>query len=375
MTDLERVLSVIRFEEPDYVPLLTCAGVTGPILETCHALHEGGMPKDVNDFESWCRYWGYCAPIEVSSGPLAVATMHPGISQEKWVDGQYEYVRWETGALTRQVLDNDGRYSMPEFIEFHVRDRRSWEFYKELATPRNADERWKPELAELEGRTRPLMLYGGGTWGVVRSLMGPEAALTLLYDDPEMMREIISHFLYLFENFTAPMIERTRPEIVQVWEDICYNHGMLISPQHFRTFCFPYYRRVVEVCRDCGVSLILMDSDGNVEELLPLIAEVSINGLWPFEQKCGNDLATVRERFPRFVMGGGIEKEVCNVGQEDNIAHEITSKVRPMLGKGGFFPNMDHALQPLATFENYAQFMKLLHETCGNPEGEFWNDL
>jgi len=39
--------------------------------------------------------------------------------------------------------------------------------------------------------------------------------------------------------------------------------------------------------------------------------------------------------------------------------------------RGGYFPNGDHGIQPLATFESLCKFMTLLHEVTANPEGEF----
>ena len=42
-----------------------------------------------------------------------------------------------------------------------------------------------------------------------------------------------------------------------------------------------------------------------------------------------------------------------------------------LIALNGYFPNGDHGIQPFATFPNLCKFMTLLHEVCGNPEGEF----
>ena len=47
------------------------------------------------------------------------------------------------------------------------------------------------------------------------------------------------------------------------------------------------------------------------------------------------------------------------------------SKVPRLLESGGYFPNGDHGIQPLVNFKSMCKFMTLLHEVCGNPEGEF----
>jgi len=65
------------------------------------------------------------------------------------------------------------------------------------------------------------------------------------------------------------------------------------------------------------------------------------------------------------------DKESVNKGMGHLIEKEIMTKVPPLLAKGRYFPNLEHVLQPMATFENLCKFMTLLHEVTGNPEGEF----
>jgi len=201
--------------------------------------------------------------------------------------------------------------------------------------------------------------------------MGPAGASLVLYDDPELVREIMRVRIRDFEKYTVPLIERVRPDILAAGEDCCYNHGMLLSPKHFREFCAPFYRRVCEVARDCNVDMVTIDTDGNAMELVPIVEECGVNAIFPFEVKAGNDLFALRERHPRFILMGWLDKEVVNEGNGHLIKREIMTKVPPLLEKDGYFPNGDHGIQPLVAFENLCEFMTLLHEVTGNPEGEF----
>jgi len=175
----------------------------------------------------------------------------------------------------------------------------------------------------LDGRTRPARVAAGSTWGTVRQWMGPERALLAVHDDPDLVVEMIRWQTWLFEEFTAPVVERYRPECVSMWEDFCYNHGLLISPSFFREACAAHYRRVAEVAHDCGASLLIVDSDGKVDEYLGLLEEVGFNGCWPMEQVCGNDLLEYRKIHPSMVFAGGIEKEVVNTGNRHCIEVEL----------------------------------------------------
>jgi len=384
MNSLERFKAIVHFEKPDYIPIFGLPGSPGMSAGACSTqaykrLVEGGMPEWVDGIQgfgshyttdNWCRYWGTAGPIILDFFPGEPAK---GLKSQKRTEGEYEIIEYETGAVTRQVINNESTYSMPEFRGYHVRDRKSWNFYRERTTPGPLwpADRIEKECRRFDNRHRPLAITGGSTWGSVRGLMGPERASTILYDDPDLAREIIGWQTWLVKTHYFPLIERLRPEIISAGEDCCYNHGMLISPQHFREFCFPHYQELGKIAKDCGVDMVSIDTDGNAMELVPLAEECGVNAIHPFEVKAGNDLFVLREQHPKFLLLGWLEKEVVNEGNGHLIKQEIMSKVPLLLKKGGYFPNGDHGIQPLVTFENLCKFMTLLHEVAGNPEGEF----
>jgi len=262
MNELERFKTVLHFEKPDYYPLLLCLGGYNISKGGLAKLHREGLPEWVADNETWCRYWGQCT-FEHAEG-IGAGWRAPNV--ETWVEGDFEYTRSETGALTRQVRDWETNYSMPDFMEFDVRDRASWEEYKGFGATHASHEKLEGQVRRLRDRTRPLMVQAGGTWGWARNLLGPERALMAVYDEPDLLRDMMAHRLEEIERFVFPVIEALQPEVVNVWEDFAYNHGMLISPKVFRELCAPYYRRVASFCRDCDVELLIVDCDGKVDQ-------------------------------------------------------------------------------------------------------------
>jgi uroporphyrinogen decarboxylase len=384
MNERERFVAVARGEEADYIPIFGFPGAPGMAGGCMRKTHErlvaGGMPADVGgnydlggvrtDVEGWYRYWGTTGPISVDFTPAEPAR---GIASETRIEGEWEIVESESGAITHQVIDNDITYSMPDFRVYPVRDRSSWEFYRDRMTPGKIWSAGRLEAAcrPYDDRTLPLSVGVGSTWGGIRGLMGPVAGSTVLYDDPALAHEIIEWSSWIRRTYTFPLIERLRPEALQAGEDNCYKNGMLISPTHFREYCSPAYREIGGVARDCGVPVVAIDTDGNAMELVPLVEECGVNTIFPFEVKPGNDLFRLRREHPDFVLMGWLEKEVINEGNEHRIREEIMSKVPPLLAMGRYFPNGDHGIQPFVTFRNLCSFMTLLHEVTGNPEGEF----
>ena len=384
MNDLERFLAIVNFQEPDYYPVFGMRGAPGFSAGCQRPAHDrlrvGGMPEWVGGtykdgafvgVETWEKYWGTTGAIYVDFWPAR--NFPEPLKYKRLIEGGFEFVECETGARTKQVLDNDNTYSMPEFQAYDVRDRASWEYYKGRTectgvwTQAEIDEACK----QFDNRDKPLCVNVAGTYGVVRSLMGTELASVMLYDDPELVHDIIDTFDRRNRTFLFPLIERLKPEIIATGEDICYNHGLLLSPAHFREFCSPLYKAAAECAIASGVKMRACDCDGNVMQFVELLDECGFNALFPFEVKAGNDLMQVREKLPSFIMFGGLEKEVVNEGNEGMIEPEIMTKVPPLLHKGGYFPNQDHGIQPYITFGNLCKFMTILHELCGNPEGMY----
>jgi len=368
MNDLERFKAVVTFAEPDYWPILRLHGLGGVYPPGRVKLIREGMPDTVNDLFSWCDYWGLLTVVDAQ--PLGVGV--PGLREERRIEGEFEFIKYETGAFTRQVVNNDNTYSMPDFVAFHVRDRESWEFYKTRITPTGKDlRRIEQQLEKYRNRTRPLCMKVGGSWGVVRNFMGPERALTMIYDDPELLKDIIDHLLWIQEEFAFPVIRALRPEVLHTFEDICYKNGMMISPGDFKTFCGHYYRRIAEVGRNCGAILLNVDSDGKVDEFCRVLEELGFNGCCPMEQACGNDVAQYRKQQPRFIFAGGVEKGIVNTGDKRDINELLHSTMPERLKGGGYFPMFDHRLQPMVDFKKLCQCMTVLHEICGSATGTF----
>lgn len=384
MKDLERFKAIAHFEQPDYVPIFGFPGAPGMSWGCMRLTHERlvetGMPPHVGgcldrggqwrDVEGWMRYWGTTGPIGLD---FSISWGAEGFKTTCRVENGFEIIESESGAIIRQVVDNDITYSMPEFVRYPVRDRDSWELYKARHTPRQfmSREDMEANCRRYDHREKPLCIGCGSTYGMVRGLMGTEAASLAFYDDPELVHDIVQWHLQGVRRDVFPLIERLRPEIVGIGEDLCYNHGMLVSPELFDTFFGAYYQEVCDCAHANGVDIVAIDTDGNAMEFTSVAARYGVNAIYPYEVKAGNDLFALRERHPDFVFFGWLEKETVNEGNEAMIEPEIMSKVPALLSRGGYFPNGDHGIQPLVTFPALCKFMTLLHEVCNNPEGEF----
>ena len=155
-------------------------------------------------------------------------------------------------------------------------------------------------------------------------------------------------------------LSKIQADCVNFWEDMAYRSGPLISPQMYEEFMLPAYQRVTSFLKDMGAKVILVDTDGNVEKLIPLFLESGITAIFPFEVQAGNDIGSYRKKYPQLGILGGIDKMKIAQGKE-LIEEELSSKVPFMLKSGGYIPHIDHHVHPDISWEGFKYYRMRLN--------------
>ena len=195
--------------------------------------------------------------------------------------------------------------------------------------------------------------------------MGLERLLYAFYDDPNLIEDMMDTIL----NLELEVIKRTVKDIkadwVLLWEDMAYKTGPLISPAMFRKFMMPRYRQLTDLLHRNGIDIIFVDSDGNLNKLIPLWLECGINGFWPLEVAAGMDAVALRKEYGKdIILAGNMDKREFLKGTEA-IREEVMSKLPFLLETGGYFPSLDHLVPPDITLENYQYFINVMREVAG----------
>jgi len=307
---------------------------------------------------------GHGIKVPGSSRPLAPA-YEPRIITED--ERTVTYINGE-GQTLKVLKDNSMR--MPMFIDWPVKDRATWNEYKKRLDP-NTPERWPADwnayVQEMNklGEETPITLDVGGFYFFLREWVGSERLLYMFYDDPVLIEDMMEQMLYLETEVIKRVLKDIRVNWAYFVEDIAFRSGPLISPAMVRKFMMPRYKKITDLLHSHGVDVIQVDSDGNLNELIPLWLEAGINFLWPFEVAAGNDAVTIRKKYGRdLIIGGTIDKRALIKGKEA-IREEVMSKVPFLLETGGYFPSVDHTVPPDVTFENFCYYINLMREVAG----------
>jgi uroporphyrinogen decarboxylase len=151
-----------------------------------------------------------------------------------------------------------------------------------------------------------------------------------------------------------------------MWEDMAYNRGPLMSPQHFKRFLAPHYRRISDLLHKFGVDVIYLDCDGKIDELIPLWLDAGINCMYPIEVGTWNgDALGFRKKFGKdLLMMGGFDKHLLVQGKQ-HIEAEVY-RLLPLVDQGGFIPFPDHRVPPDVPYDNYLYFIGLARNVWGH---------
>jgi uroporphyrinogen decarboxylase len=269
--------------------------------------------------------------------------------------------------------NDPGMRSLPLELDNPVKDRKTWEEYKqhyaESTIPDRLPKDWDRIAARLRNRDFPIRLGGtyGGFLGFPRQIMGLTPYLITLYDDPALIHDICGTFLRFLLAYYDRIIRDVRVDCILIWEDMAGKQGSLISPDHFREFLAPCYRAMAGFAREQGVDIVLTDSDGYVEELIPLVVETGVTGMYPFERAAGNDLLRIREAFPGFQILGGFDKRALFAGSTRAAIEAELAVVERLLRQGRFIPHVDHFVSQDCTWENFSYYRQRLNDIIDSP--------
>lgn len=323
-----------------------------------------GMPTDVPLHE----LFQYDPPGSYGLGQLGwcEAAFLPAFEIEVIEDrGEHEVVRDYAG---RHVLYFKGRRDgfMPEYLEHPVRDARTWEEDVKWRLDPSSEERYsdlgpRMEAAREQARRGQMISQGLiGGYMYLRSLIGPEHVLYAFHDQPALIHDCMTTWFDLADAVISRHQEHVTIDELFLAEDICYNHGPLISPAMIGEFLAPYYEQLIanvkarQIDRDRHLYLHI-DTDGYAPPVMPVYKTLGMDAMSPFEVASGCDVVAVGREHPDVALFGGIDKRVLAQGKAaiDAMVERILPAMRE---RGGYIPTCDHGVPEEVPYEDYLHY-------------------
>ncbi|OIN87372.1 MAG: hypothetical protein AUJ12_02375 [Alphaproteobacteria bacterium CG1_02_46_17] len=363
MNPRDRFLRCNRFQSVDHAPFVEIA-LWGQTIERWHA---EGMPRDVDTYFyiNGNEYFGFERWEYIQINTLMVPEFEYQTLEE---DERTVVFKGTDGVVHRALKEGKvggTRMSMDQYISFPVTDRTSFLEMKKRYNPHSSiryPRYWDDLVRCYRRRDYPLALTSIGQFGfysMLRRWMGTEKACTIFYDDPKLVEEMLDFLTEFFIELSTRTLNDVEVDWYNYFEDFAFKTGPLIGPNIYKKFLLPRYQRINKHLRKHGVDIISLDSDGNIEVLLPLIIEAGFTQICPMEQAAGMDAVKIRKKYGKALsFSGSIDKRELAKGKQE-IEKELLRQLPFLLESGGYIPTVDHTIPPDVSYENFLYYLDI----------------
>jgi uroporphyrinogen decarboxylase len=307
MTSRERVMTVLRLEEPDRIPTFEWDIDPDLIVQ----MTGGGSYEDfVEQFD------------------LDAVMCGPDYAK-KSIGGGYLLDEW---GVTRTV--GHEAYAMAVDAHSPIRswaDLENWQPPDPHAPGRFAT--MKRRVERFQGQ-RAIFVQLRDVWSNPRDLLGYAQLFILCKKQPDLVEALVERCV----NQSIGLLEQAAElgaDVVMSGDDIADNRNVMISPAMWESIFLPHFRRWVKAIHDHGLKY-WKHSDGNIMVVLPGLVDAGIDGIDPIDPLAKMDLATVKEQYGRRVaIKGNVD---CAYLLVDGPVEEVvaaTKKCIRIAGPGG----------------------------------------
>jgi uroporphyrinogen decarboxylase len=338
LTSAERVLRVLRRQEPDRIPHF-----------------EWIIDRRVRD--AICP-GSSMEEFTVRMGLDAILTA-PDYRREQVGPNRF---RNEWGAIVEYSTEE---YGMP--IGGPIKTLADLEQYR-APDPRAAGRFASLEkvVARYKGRLA-IGVHLNDVLSIPRNLMGFENLMAAFGEQPELVRGLVA--LSVETNLElAKEAARRGADFVFTGDDYASTKGPFVSPRMFREMLAAPLKRVITGFKELGV-LVIKHTDGNILPILDLIVDSGIDALDPIDPISGLDVGDVKRRFGhRIALKGNVDcAHTLTNGTEKQVVEETIDVIRKAAEGGGLILSSSNSIHSGVKPGNYLAMWNAIRTYGGYP--------
>jgi len=324
MTSTERVLCVLRNEQPDRIPHFEW------IID--HRVREAILPG--------CSMEEFTLRMGLDAILTAPDIQREQVGENRW--------RNEYGVILQR---NEEEYSFP--VEGPIRTM------EDLANYRPPDPKSPGRFASLKklvDRYKGKLAIGvhlNDVFSIPRALMGYENFLMALAAEPELAQAVIDLSVEMNIAF-GQECARLGADFVMTGDDYASTERPLVSPATFREMLLPGAKRVFACFKKAGL-MTIKHTDGNLGPLVDQIVEIGMDCLDPIDPISGMDIGDMKRRFgDRFAMKGNVDcANTLTFGTVTEVVEETRRVIAAAGEGGGLIVSSSNSIHSKVKPENY----------------------
>ena len=201
-------------------------------------------------------------------------------------------------------------------------------------------------------------------------MFGMEEALVRMLSEPEIIEAAIAHIEVFLLETMRKVLDQFAPRAFAFWlgDDFATQRGMMISPEAWRKFLKPCYKKLFELVKSYNL-LVWFHSCGTFRPVLPDLVDSGMD-VWETVQAHleGNDPQELKNEFGSCItFFGAINcQQTLPFGTTEDVRREVRERI-DVLGKGGgFICGPDHSIQANMPAENIIALYDEIHRYTYN---------
>ncbi len=330
MTSYERVMTSLRFEEPDRVP------ITEFVIDK--KVYTAIMPsaKEQYDFD-----------VEMGFDVLQARAWYKTVSEQ---GGSFTD---EWGIVYTRNAEAVAHPVRPAFSELS--------FLKTFKVPDPDDQVRLDTLPKLvanhkKDRAIGFALRAMFLWSA--NMLGMENLLEYMYTEPDFVHDL---FDTLVEAQTRLAVNAVRAgaDIIIETDDYAFNNGPLMSPEMFDLFITPRLKRFADAVHVEG-GYLLKHTDGNIMKIVDSFIGAGFDGLQSLDPIAGMDMGEMKKKYgTKISLWGNIDcGHLLADGTPQDVENAVIDCIRKGAAGGGFVLMSSNSIPHSAKPENYRTMLQ-----------------
>ncbi len=340
MTGYERMMTALRREEPDRVPMFELI-INEPVIK---ALYPDLTLESKVQRGSQGIYQIQADFIERED--LDAIVIFEDARVTKWVDEDHYVDEW---GITWQVPDT----GIPYVVEHPIQSEADLDSYTppipdtdyRFDTLREAVRRFKGEKA--------LIFLGHDAFEYSHYLRGLENLLMDYVFDPDFAKRL-ARMVMEYKRRVLELAADEGADVLLTGDDYAHRHAPIMSPTHFREFVLPYFQEAVDVAKNKGVPF-MKHTDGNLWPIIDDIVNTGLEALDPLEPVAGMDIGKVKEQYgDRIALAGNVDcGELLSRGTPEEVVEAVKETIAKASPGGGHILASSNSIHPAVNPKNY----------------------
>ena len=193
--------------------------------------------------------------------------------------------------------------------------------------------------------------------------VGVNDSFYMFYDDLPLLEKLMDILLDHQTKVMQAVCDNFGDQIafVMINDDIGYNSGLMIKKSMFMDL-FPHrMKQLIAPAKEIG-KLVLMHTDGKMDNILPILYDVGINVNHPVEPE-SNDLAEVKKKWAgKMSLIGNVHTPLLAYGTKDEIEAKVREYCVEVAPGGGYVLGSSTSIMDGIPPENFETMVKAVHK-------------